>query len=94
MSRFLSFAFGFGILGSFSMTWIAPKIISLLFTPPVSFGTNCEPAASWATNKLVTSQFVGLIGGMILGTAFVLYRRSKNKAAEDGTANPARQAAV
>jgi hypothetical protein len=52
------------------MTFVTPYMISILFTPPVSFGTNCEPAAAWSMNKLVVSQFfgvaLGMIGGLIL----------------------------
>ena len=56
---------GIGLLGGIFMTIITPTTISILFTPPVSFGTNCEPAAAWSMSKLVTSQAVGVVvGGM------------------------------
>ena len=88
MYRILSFCFGFGILGAFVCTWIAPRIISLLFTPPVSFGTNCEPAAAWATDKLIASQMTGLVFGMLIAGIAMIMRtwKRRNKALPESKA--------
>ena len=59
-------------------TWLGPIVISLLFTPPVSFGTNCEPAAAWSMQKLIWTQGLGALLGA-LGAAIVA-ARSKTKA--------------
>lgn len=77
MHKVISACLGFGILGAFVTTWIAPKVISILFTPPVSFGTNCEPAAAWATDKLIVAQLVGLFGGILATGVFIGLRRFK-----------------
>lgn len=83
MHRFFSISFGFGIAGAVISTWIAPRVISMLVTPPVSFSTNCEPAATWATDKLITAQVAGLVIGML--TAFVwIVSRKFSKSAKDG----------
>jgi hypothetical protein len=42
MHKILSVCFGFGITGAVVSTWIAPRVISMLVTPPVSFSTNCD----------------------------------------------------
>jgi len=55
-------------------TWAAPRFITFLFTPRVSFGVNCEPAASWSMSKLVTTQLVGTVLGLIAGFAITFYR--------------------
>jgi hypothetical protein len=77
MHKLLSFCFGFGLVGAIASTWVAPRVISLLFTPPVSFGTNCEPAAAWATQKLISSQIGGAILGMVLALAWLAFRKVK-----------------
>lgn len=77
MSRILNFVFGFGLLGAFSMSLITPHVISVLFTPPVSFGTNCEPAAVWSMNKLHVSEAIGALGGMIGGLTLGLRLRKR-----------------
>ena len=75
MHKFLSVCFGVGIIGAVVATWIAPRVISMLVTPPVSFSTNCEPAATWATDKLITSQVAGLIIGMIIACLWLISRK-------------------
>lgn len=84
MQKVLSACFGFGILGAFLTTWIAPKVIAILFTAPVSFGTNCEPAANWATEKLIASQLVGLVGGMLATGIYLAVKRIKSKSDDIG----------
>lgn len=77
----LNYVLGIALLGGIFMTIITPTTISILFTPPVSFGTNCEPAAAWSMSKLVTSQFAGVILGGILGLVlhFWLSKRRQDK---------------
>ncbi len=53
------------VLGLISL--VAPTVINVLFTPPVSFGTHCEPAVQWALNQFRTTQLVGLVVGALLG---------------------------
>lgn len=57
-------------------TWIGPKVLSLLFTPPVSFGMNCEPAAAWSMQKLIWTQAIGLGIGAIAGMVYVSSRKT------------------
>lgn len=83
MHRFLSICFGFGIAGAVVSTWIAPRVISMLVTPPVSFSTNCEPAATWATDKLITAQVAGLILGMIVASLWLLSRKFSSRHKDD-----------
>lgn len=83
MHRFLSICFGFGIAGAVVSTWIAPRVISMLVTPPVSFSTNCEPAATWATDKLITAQVAGLIIGMIVASLWLLSRKFSSRHKDD-----------
>ena len=77
LSRILNYALGFALIGVFSMSWITPHVISILFTPPVSFGTNCEPAASWSMEKMHISEAIGAAGGLVLGMAIALHRRKR-----------------
>jgi hypothetical protein len=83
MYKMLSFCFGFGLIGAVASTWIAPRVISLLFTPPVSFGTNCEPAAAWATDKLISSQIAGALTGAILALVWIAFRKVKSTGKKD-----------
>jgi nitrate/nitrite transporter NarK len=80
-SRVANWMFGFGLLGWAVFTFITPVIIKVLFTPPVSFGTNCEPAAAWSMNKLISTQIFGIIVFMILGIIvhFYMKKRSEKK---------------
>lgn len=71
-------AFLFAILASV----IAPSTIKLLFTPPVSFGMNCEPAAAWAMRQLLISQLIALVVGLIFGSIVCRFL-SKKRDGED-----------
>jgi hypothetical protein len=84
VARAGNWIFGFGLLGWAICTYVTPMVIKVLFTPPVSFGTNCEPAADWSMDKLIQTQMMGIIGFMLLGLIFDVYlrRRSKNKTAQ------------
>ncbi len=62
-------------------TWICPIVLKLLFTPPVSFGTNCEPAAAWSMSKLIWTQFIGLLVGAVLGAVLIVSRKPKGESA-------------
>jgi hypothetical protein len=83
MHKILSVCFGFGITGAVVSTWIAPRVISMLVTPPVSFSTNCEPAATWATDKLITAQVAGLALGMIIACLWMLSRKFSSRSKHD-----------
>ncbi len=84
MYKTLSIFFGFGLLGAMICTWVTPGVISLLFTPPVSFGTNCEPAAAWATEKLIRSQIAGVLIGAGIGGIWLVSRKLKKSSPKDG----------
>jgi hypothetical protein len=60
-----------------AFTWLAPKVIGVLFTPPVSFGMNCEPAAAWSMSKLIWTQGIGFILGAAVAIVVVSMRKSK-----------------
>lgn len=66
-----------GLFTAALLTWLGPKVIGLLFTPPVSFGTNCEPAAAWSMQKLIWTQFIGLILGALGAGVFVATRKGQ-----------------
>lgn len=87
MHKILSVCFGFGIVGAVISTWVAPRVITMLVTPPVSFSTNCEPAATWATDKLITSQLAGLLLGVIVACLWMISRKFSKK--DKGSENPA-----
>jgi F0F1-type ATP synthase assembly protein I len=57
----------------------------VLFTPPVSFGTNCEPAAAWSMNKLINTQIFGIIVFMIFGLIVSFYFKKRAQAKEDAS---------
>lgn len=82
-SRVANWMFGFGLLGWAIFTFITPFVIKVLFTPPVSFGTNCEPAAAWSMNKLINTQVFGIIIFMILGLIVSFYFKKRALAKED-----------
>jgi len=86
MQKFLSVCFGFGIIGAVISTWVAPRVISMLVTPPVSFSTNCEPAASWATDKLIAAQLAGLVAGMLFSGIWLISRKFSSRAKESNGA--------
>jgi hypothetical protein len=82
-SRFINWVLGFALIGWMASSYIVPYIIKILFTPPVSFGTNCEPAAEWSIQKLITSQLLVMVGFMILGALadYTLRKRASKRAA-------------
>lgn len=87
-SRIANWVFSFGLLGWAVCTFITPFVIKVLFTPPVSFGTNCEPAAAWSMNKLITTQVFGIAGFMVFGLFLAFYfRKSKKQTGEVRSAN-------
>lgn len=69
----MNIAFIGGFAGLAIMTWMGPKMIGLVLTPPVSFGVNCEPATNYSMQKLIIAQIVGLVLGVIL-TFFIRYK--------------------
>ncbi len=77
MARTLNAILICGIIGSILLAWMSPAVISVLFTPPVSFGTNCEPAADWAMQKMIRSQIFGLICGAIVGASITWWLKKK-----------------
>jgi hypothetical protein len=82
MSRFTSLMLSFGLVFAAIATFMAPRVISLLFTPPVSFGTNCEPAADWAMQKMVSSQIGGLVVGGLVGAVAMAYVKARSRKKE------------
>jgi hypothetical protein len=83
MYKNLSICFGFGFLGAVICTWVTPGVISILFTPPVSFGTNCEPAATWATEKLIRSQIAGVVLGVAVSGIWLISQKLKKSNKKD-----------
>ena len=69
----LNIAFLGGLIGLVFLTWIGPKMIGLVLTPPVSFGVNCEPAATYSMQKLIICQVIGLILGVVI-TFFIRHK--------------------
>ncbi|MCA2959124.1 MAG: hypothetical protein IOD12_02655 [Silvanigrellales bacterium] len=77
MARFLSLVLACALACAVIATYLAPRVISALFTPPVSFGTNCEPAADWAMQKMVSSQSGGLLVGALFGAVMMIFMKSR-----------------
>lgn len=77
MARFFSLVFACALACAVIATYLAPRVISALFTPPVSFGTNCEPAADWAMQKMVSSQAGGLAVGAVVGALIMAWVKSR-----------------
>ncbi len=80
----LNIAFIGGLLGLGVMTWLGPKMIGVLLTPPVSFGVNCEPATNYSMQKLIIAQLIGLVLGVLL-TFFIRYKLFGGKDKANGT---------
>jgi hypothetical protein len=78
-SKKLNWMLGGALLVSLIFSWISPKIIGLLFTAPVSFGINCEPAGHWAMEKLMYTQFAGVIIGLIAGAVLAFGSKKKDQ---------------
>ncbi len=88
-SRTANWMFGFGLLGWAVFTFITPIVIKVLFTPPVSFGTNCEPAAAWSMNKLINTQLFGIVLFMVLGIIVSFYFKKRAQDKEDSALSTA-----
>ena len=75
----------FGLLAAFTVSFIAPSVIGMLFTPPVQFGLNCEPAGTFAMMSLRKSQIIFFVLGAILGGVFYVFlkKRGQNTNAKD-----------
>lgn len=82
LSLRLNFILTCALIMALVLTWLAPKVIGMLFTPPVSFGTNCEPASAWAMSKLVSTQLIGLVIGALFAVVWVLLPSKKKPAVE------------
>lgn len=76
ISRNLNVILATALIFAIFLTWLGPIVIRILFTPPVSFGTNCEPAAAWSMSKLIWTQGIGLMFGALVSTIFVATRKS------------------
>jgi hypothetical protein len=72
-------AFILASLFALAASFVVPAFINALFTPPVSFGTNCEPAADWAMMKLRSALFVSFGLGAILGIVAYFFATKKKK---------------
>jgi hypothetical protein len=77
MSRNLNVILGTALVFAIFLTWLGPIVIRILFTPPVSFGTNCEPAAAWSMTKLIWTQGIGLVLGALTSLIFVATRKAQ-----------------
>jgi len=86
VTKFLQMILSWALFGAIIMTLIAPTVSRLLISAPVSFGTNCEPAANWSMQTLIKFQSIGLILGIVFGLALTAYLRSKeNKKIKSAT---------
>lgn len=60
-----------GIIFGVLATWLGPKMISYWYAPPVPAGAasafNCTDAVNWAMHKLVITQIVGTLIGLVAG---------------------------
>ena len=69
----------FGILS----TWLAPRLITYWYAPPVPAGAsvafNCTDAVAWAMRKLVWTQIIGSIFGALLGVVIGILLSRRNK---------------
>jgi hypothetical protein len=91
ISRNLNIILGTALFFAAFLTWLGPKIIQLILTPPVSFGVNCEPAAAYSMHKLILVQASGLILGALASLIYVLSRKPSNSSkgsAENPPKNP------
>lgn len=79
IARNLNVILATSLIFAIILTWIGPIVIRLLFTPPVSFGTNCEPAAAWALSKLIWTQLIGIVVGALLSALFLATRSKSQK---------------
>jgi len=73
-----------GVLGFLIASWLGPKLIALLFTPPVSFGLQCEPVGRWSMNQLIKTQLMGFVGGIILTFFFLKWLQDWKKESPTG----------
>ena len=78
VTKFLQMTLSWGLLGALLMTLIAPSVSRLLISAPISFGTNCEPAANWSMQALIKSQTIGLILGVRVGGGLTVYLKAKH----------------
>ncbi|MGZ3723458.1 MAG: hypothetical protein ACXVA9_11035, partial [Bdellovibrionales bacterium] len=80
ISRNMNIILGTALIFALFLTWLGPIVIKILFTPPVSFGTNCEPAAAWSMSKLIWTQMIGLVLGALSSAIYIVTRKSKSPA--------------
>jgi hypothetical protein len=66
---------------------IAPRVIHVLFSPPVSFGTHCEPAVAWALGNFRNTQLVGFIVGALAGPILLAVFRARSSRTEPGASS-------
>lgn len=84
---FCALLFGIGA------SWLAPKVITYWYTPPVPSGAasafNCVDAVNWAMGKLVWTQIIGSAVGAIVGLFLGLSFGSRKAAAAPPAPPPA-----
>lgn len=68
----------FGIVSVVITSLVAPSVIHFLFTPPVSFGVNCEPAVDWALTRFRQTQLLGFVGGLLVGILVSIQFKRRN----------------
>ena len=81
-SKYLIAALICALVFSILASIVAPSAIKMLFTPPVSFGPNCEPAADWAMQHLLFAQLISLCVGLVLGAIVFGYFSPSRKKVE------------
>jgi len=87
MNQFLknfNYAFIGGLVGLVLATWLAPKMITSLFTPPVEFGDTCAPTGMWLMEKLIICQAMGLLFGLFF-TFWIKFKFTGNKKTDSGS---------
>lgn len=77
-SKNLNYAFVGGLIGLAIATFLAPKAITQLFSPPVDFGVTCGPAGAWSMQKLIICQAMGLLFGIFI-TFWIKFKFSGGK---------------
>jgi hypothetical protein len=68
-----------GLIGGIIAAWIAPRMISWYFTPPVEFGINCKPPLEWALRKMQIAELLGITLGAALGLVVYFLIRKMRK---------------
>ena len=77
MSRFLIYVLSASFIVGAIASFLAPRFLSWYASPPVPIGVTCDMAISWAMEKLMLSQVIGLGIGAIIGMTLSFSVRKK-----------------